>query len=95
MAATERTATLSSPSPAADRPAPGGPPRLATHTDAVAAAHAFAEAIADGVVERDRSGAAPHGEMARRWSCRDATNAGGLAAAPERGHALLRLGSVS
>ena len=30
MAPTERTATLSS--PAADCPAPGGPPRLATHT---------------------------------------------------------------
>lgn len=40
-------------------------PRLATHADAVAAASAFADSIADGVVERDRSGAAPHEEMAR------------------------------
>ena len=39
--------------------------RLATHADAVAAAHAFADSIAEGVVERDRSGAAPHEEMAR------------------------------
>ncbi len=39
--------------------------RLATHADAVAAAHAFADSIAEGVIERDRSGAAPHEEMAR------------------------------
>lgn len=32
-------------------------PILATHDEAVAAAHAVAEAIADGVVERDRAGA--------------------------------------
>ena len=40
-------------------------PHLASHADAVAAAHAFADSIADGVVERDRSGAAPREEMAR------------------------------
>jgi SfnB family sulfur acquisition oxidoreductase len=39
--------------------------RLVTHDDAVAAAQAFADSIAEGVVERDRSGAAPHEEMAR------------------------------
>ncbi|MCW2982999.1 MAG: acyl-CoA dehydrogenase type 2 domain protein, partial [Conexibacter sp.] len=33
-------------------------PLLRTHEEAVAAAHAVAEAIADGVVERDRAGAA-------------------------------------
>ena len=59
----EHTATL--PGSAADGTAGGGPPRLATHDAAVAAAHAFAEAIADRVVERDRSGAAPYDEMAR------------------------------
>jgi SfnB family sulfur acquisition oxidoreductase len=41
------------------------PPRLATHADAVTAAQAFADSIADGVVGRDRTGAAPHAEMAR------------------------------
>jgi SfnB family sulfur acquisition oxidoreductase len=41
------------------------PPRLATHAQAVAAAQAFAHSIVDGVVERDRSGAAPRAEMAR------------------------------
>src|SRR6201995_4980400 len=40
-------------------------PHLASHADAVAAAHSFADSIADGVVERDRSGAAPREEMAR------------------------------
>jgi len=34
------------------------PPLLTTHEDAVAAAHAVAEALTDGVVERDRAGAA-------------------------------------
>ena len=34
-------------------------------TEAVAAASAFADSIAEGVVQRDRSGAAPHEEMAR------------------------------
>jgi SfnB family sulfur acquisition oxidoreductase len=63
MPAHDRTATLSG--PAAAGTAPGGPPRLATHDQAVAAAHVFAEAIADGVVERDRSGAAPYAEMAQ------------------------------
>src|SRR5262249_20293810 len=46
-------------------PATGAPPRIATHADAIAAAHAFADSIAEGVVERDRSGAAPRAEMAR------------------------------
>ena len=63
MPAHEPSATLSG--PAADGATPARPPRLATHDAAVAAARAFADAIADGVVERDRSGAAPHAEMAR------------------------------
>lgn len=41
------------------------PPRLASHADAIATAHAFADSIAEGVVERDRSGAAPYEEMGR------------------------------
>jgi SfnB family sulfur acquisition oxidoreductase len=49
-----------------EAPAPAGaPPRLATDAHAIAAATAFADSIAEGVVERDRSGAAPHEEMAR------------------------------
>jgi SfnB family sulfur acquisition oxidoreductase len=43
----------------------GAPPRLGGHEAAVAAAQAFAESIADGVVARDRSGAAPREEMAQ------------------------------
>lgn len=41
------------------------PPRLATHAEAVQAADAFANSITETVVERDRSGSAPHDEMAR------------------------------
>ncbi|HEX3975079.1 MAG TPA: SfnB family sulfur acquisition oxidoreductase [Solirubrobacteraceae bacterium] len=49
-----------------EEPGPAeAPPRLATHADAITAAHAFADSIAEGVVQRDRSGAAPHEEMAR------------------------------
>jgi SfnB family sulfur acquisition oxidoreductase len=63
MSAHEPSATLSGPA------APGAilirPPRLATHESAVAAAHVFADSITDTVVERDRSGSAPHAEMAR------------------------------
>jgi SfnB family sulfur acquisition oxidoreductase len=53
--------------PASDlgRGADGATPRLATHADAVSAANAFASSIADTVVERDRTGSAPHEEMAR------------------------------
>jgi SfnB family sulfur acquisition oxidoreductase len=51
--------------PAAAAAAAGAQPRLASHDEAVAAAQSFADSIAEGVVERDRSGAAPHEEMAR------------------------------
>jgi SfnB family sulfur acquisition oxidoreductase len=51
--------------PAAAAAAAGVPPRLASHDEAVAAAQSFADSIAEGVVERDRSGAAPHEEMGR------------------------------
>ena len=50
---------------AADGPAAEGPPRLATHAAAIAAAQVFADSIAETVIERDRSGSAPHDEMAR------------------------------
>jgi SfnB family sulfur acquisition oxidoreductase len=59
----DRDSTVS-PSAAAGSAA-WSPPQLTTHADAVAAAQTFADSIADGVVERDRSGAAPHEEMAR------------------------------
>jgi SfnB family sulfur acquisition oxidoreductase len=63
MSAHEPSATLSG--PAVGGAIPARPPRLATHDAAVAAAHAFAGSIAEGVVERDRSGSAPYAEMAR------------------------------
>jgi SfnB family sulfur acquisition oxidoreductase len=63
MSAHEPSATLSG--PAAGGAIPALPSRLATHDAAVAAAHAFAGSIAEGVVERDRSGSAPYDELAR------------------------------
>jgi alkylation response protein AidB-like acyl-CoA dehydrogenase len=57
--------TGSSTGVAPGRTAVAAPPRIATEVEAVAVARAFAESIADGVIERDRSGAAPLAEMAR------------------------------
>ncbi len=62
MSAPEPTRSLADPDAGAGRAAP---PRLATHAEAVHAAHAFADSIAETVIERDRSGSAPHDEMAR------------------------------
>ncbi|WP_445150398.1 acyl-CoA dehydrogenase family protein [Baekduia sp. Peel2402] len=47
-------------------PGVSAPPVLTSHEEAVAAAHAVAEAIAPGVIERDRAGAAtvPHAALA-------------------------------
>jgi SfnB family sulfur acquisition oxidoreductase len=68
MPAPDRTTTLNASAAdasAADGSAAEGPPRLATHPAAVAAAQRFADSIAETVIERDRSGSAPHDEMAR------------------------------
>src|ERR1700744_4592401 len=62
MSAPERIAPLSG---AADGAGRVTPPPLATRDEAVQAAQAFADSIAETVVERDRSGSAPHDEMAR------------------------------
>ncbi|HEY1569674.1 MAG TPA: SfnB family sulfur acquisition oxidoreductase, partial [Solirubrobacteraceae bacterium] len=62
MSAPERIAPSSG---AADGAGRATPPLLATRDEAVQAARAFADSIAETVVERDRSGSAPHDEMAR------------------------------
>jgi SfnB family sulfur acquisition oxidoreductase len=62
MSAPERIAPSSG---AADGAGRATPPLLATRDQAVQAARAFADSIAETVVERDRSGSAPHDEMAR------------------------------
>jgi alkylation response protein AidB-like acyl-CoA dehydrogenase len=63
MPAPDRTTTLNA--SVADGSAAEGPPRLATHAAAIAAAQRFADSIAETVIERDRSGSAPYDEMAR------------------------------
>lgn len=65
MSAPDRLATSDEAGATGGPATTGAPPRLASHDEAIAAAQAFADSIADGVVERDRSGEAPHAEMAR------------------------------